>query len=71
MPQLCTITAESGLNIRTAPTTQAAIVGWHPKGTTLNFVEVVEGEVMEGNPLWGHSEQGHFFWMGGTDRPNG
>ncbi len=70
-PHLCTITAPGGLNIRTAPTTQSAIVARYPQGTALNFVQVVNGEDLEGNPHWGRSRQGHFFWMGGTNRPNG
>ena len=70
MPQFCQVTSDNGLNIRTEPNTQAPIVANDPKGTTLNFVEIVNGEMIEGNPLWGHSEQGHYYWMGGTDHPN-
>ena len=70
MPQFCQVTSDNGLNIRTEPHTQAPIVANDPKGTTLNFVEIVNGEMIEGNPHWGHSEQGHYYWMGGTDHPN-
>ncbi len=67
----CTITAADGLNIRVAPTVQSAIVAWYPRGTVLNYIEVVEGEFIHGNPFWGHSWQGDYFWMGGTDHPEG
>jgi len=70
-PQLCTVMSPGGLNIRTAPTTRSAIVARYPRGSVLNFVQVVNGEDLEGNPHWGRSRQGHFFWMGGTNRPNG
>ena len=67
----CVVTAAEGINIRTAPTAQSEIVASYPSGTVLNFVEVVAGENVGGNRLWGHSEQGHYFWMGATDHPNG
>jgi LysM repeat protein len=67
---LCTVTVDS-LNIRTEPTSQSTLVNSFPRGTVLNFVEIVGGENVEGNPRWGHSEQGHFFWLGGTDHPEG
>ena len=69
--QFCTVTSPDGLNVRACPTTHSAIIARFPSGTVLNFVEVVNGEVIEGNPHWGRSRQGHFFWMGGTDHPNG
>ena len=69
--QTCTVTAANGIKIRVAPTTQSTVVTIYPIGTPLNFVEVVNGEFVEGNPRWGHSIQGHYFWMGATDRPNG
>ncbi len=69
--QHCTITRPTGLNIRTGPDTGSAIVNTYDKGTILNFVAVVQGEDIQGNPLWGHSRQGHYFWLGATDRPNG
>ncbi len=71
VPQLCTITSDGGLNVRAEPNTQSAIIARYPSGTALNFVEVVNGENVDGNPLWGRSRQGHYFWLGGTDRPNG
>ncbi len=67
---LCTVTVDA-LHIRAAPTSQSALVATYPRGTTLNFVEVVDGENVDGNPCWGHSAQGHYFWLGGTDHPNG
>ena len=67
---LCTVTVDS-LNIRAAATSQSALIASYPRGTVLNFVAVVSGENVNGNPLWGRSEQGHYFWLGGTDRPNG
>ena len=67
----CKVTIDSGLNVRTAPTSQSAIIASYPRGTILNFVEVVQGENVDGNSYWGHSEQGHYYWMGGTDHPNG
>jgi LysM repeat protein len=70
-PTLCKVTDPSGINVRTAPTTQAAIVATYPVGTTLNYVEVVTGENVNENPLWGHSQQGNYFWLGATDHPNG
>lgn len=69
--ETCTVTSPDGLNVRTAPTTQSDIIASYPPGNVLNFVDIVNGEVIEGNPLWGRSRQGHYFWMGGTDRPNG
>lgn len=68
--QSCTVVLNS-LNIRTGPTTDYPIVNNYSQGTSLNFFEVVEGEFVGGNPYWGHSTQGHYYWMGGTDRPNG
>jgi hypothetical protein len=68
--QFCTITLDV-LYIRTTPYRWSAPVDELPRGTVLNFVEVVNGEMVDGNPLWGHSAQGHYYWMGGTDRPNG
>ena len=70
-PKTCTVTADQGLNIRAAPTSQSALIASYPKGTVLNYIEVVHGETVDGNPNWGHSQQGHYFWMGGTDHPNG
>jgi len=69
--QFCRVTSPSGLNVRAAPTTQSAIIARYPPGTDLNFVEVVNGEVIRGNPRWGRSRQGRYFWMGATDHPHG
>ena len=67
---LATVTADV-LNVRTAPDEQATIVSTYPRGSVLNFYEVVQGESVAGNPRWGHSVQNHYFWLGGTDHPNG
>ncbi len=70
-PRTCKVTAPDGLNIRAAATSNSALIASYPPGTVLNFVEVVNGENVDGNPRWGRSEQGHYFWLGGTDHPNG
>ncbi|MBV9691759.1 MAG: LysM peptidoglycan-binding domain-containing protein [Ktedonobacteraceae bacterium] len=67
---LCTVTVDL-LNIRAEPTSQSTLVDSYPRGTVLNFVEIVGGEDVQDNPRWGHSEQGHYFWLGGTDHPLG
>jgi LysM repeat protein len=70
-PKTCKVTAANGLNIRASATSNSALIASYPPATTLNFVEVVHGENVDGNPHWGRSEQGHYFWLGGTDHPNG
>ena len=70
-PKTCKVTAPNGLNVRAAPTSQSALIASYSAGTVLNYIQVVNGENVAGNPRWGHSEQGHYFWMGGTDHPNG
>ena len=70
-PKTCEVTASQGLNVRPAPTSQSALIANYPIGTVLNYIEVVIGENVAGNPRWGHSEQGYYYWMGGTDHPNG
>ena len=70
-PTLCTVTAASGLNIRSAPSSESSLVASYPAGTALNYILVVNGENVAGNPSWGLSEQGHYFWLGGTDHPHG
>jgi hypothetical protein len=67
---LVTVTVDT-LNVRAAPNTQSAIVATYARGSVLNYFEVVDGENVAGNPRWGHSVQGHYFWLGGTDHPNG
>lgn len=59
------------LNVRARPTSGSAWIASFPEGTSLNFQEIVEGEMVDGNPYWGHSLQNHYYWMGGTDRPQG
>ena len=66
----CTVTVPD-LRARAAPNTQSAILHDFPQGTVLTFFEVVNGQNVDGNPLWGHSDQGYYFWLGGTDHPNG
>ena len=70
-PKECSVTAPLGINVRSAPNSQGTIVGTYTRGTILNYVEVVPGETVDGNPLWGHSKQGNYFWLGATDHPNG
>jgi hypothetical protein len=67
---LCTVTVDQ-LHIRAQPTSRSELIAAYPRGTVLNFVEVVRGENVDGNSHWGHSQQGHYFWLGGTDHPNG
>jgi surface antigen len=67
---LCMVTIDN-LNIRAQATSQSALVASYPRGSILNFMEVVNGENVDGNPHWGHSEQGHYFWLGGTNCPEG
>jgi len=50
------------LNVRTAPSEQAGIVPSYPRGSVLNYIEVVDEEEVAGNPRWGHSVQGHYLW---------
>jgi LysM domain len=70
-PKTCKVIAANGLNVRAAATSQSALIASYAPGTVLNYIEVVNGENVAGNPRWGHSEQGHYFWMGGTDHPHG
>lgn len=67
----CTVTAANGLNVRAAPTPNSALIASYPHGTVLNYVEVVDGDFVNSSSFWGRSMQGHFFWMGGTDHPEG
>lgn len=65
-----TVTADA-LNVRTQPNSQSALVASPTRGTVLKFYEVVQGEKVANNPLWGHTPQGYYFWLGGTDHPYG
>ena len=67
----CTVTSPIGLNARAAATSQSAKINSFSPGTVLSFFEVAIGENVQGNPRWGHSNQGYYFWLGGTDHPNG
>ena len=67
----CKVTAANGLNIRAAASSHSAIIASYSPGTVLNFIGIVNGENVNGDPHWGRSEQGHYFWLGGTDHPNG
>ena len=67
----CTVTSSIGLNARAAATSQSAKINSFSPGTVLSFFEVVTGQNVQGNPRWGHSDQGYYFWLGGTDHPNG
>jgi LysM repeat protein len=68
--QSCTVTVAS-LNVRDRPTAESTRVASYSQGTVLNFIEVIESESVNGNPYWGRSTQGHYFWLGGTNRPQG
>ncbi len=70
-PKECSVTSAVGINVRSAPNSQGAIVATYTRGTVLNYVEVVAGELVDSNPLWGYSKQGNYFWLGATDHPNG
>lgn len=67
----CTVTSANGLNARAAPTSNSTLINSFSPGTVLSYFEVVKGENVARNPLWGHSDQGYYFWLGGTDHPNG
>jgi hypothetical protein len=69
--QHCIITEPLGLDMRAAPNTDSAIITAFPSGTQLNFIAVVFGEMLQGNPRWGLAPQGYYFWLGGTDRKSG
>jgi len=64
----CKIMSSGGLNIQAAPTSQSSLIRQYLMGTPLNFVQVVDGENVNGNSLWGLSEQGHCYWLSGTDQ---
>ena len=68
--QSCAVTV-AGLNVRDRPTAESTVVASYPQGTVLNFIEVIESEPVNGNSYWGHSTQGHYFWLGGTNRQQG
>lgn len=68
--QNCTVTA-SDLNIYDRPTDKSTVVNHYPKGTVLNFIEVITSESVGGNPYWGRSTQGHYYSLSGTNRPQG
>ena len=67
----CRVTASDGLNARAQPTSQSTLITSFPTGTVLQYYEVVNGENVAGNNRWGHSPKEYYFWMGGTDHPNG
>lgn len=67
----CKVALAEGLNVRTAPTSQSPRIAYYIRGTVLNFIQVVHGEAINGNSLWGFSKQGHYFWLGGTDHQMG
>lgn len=68
--QSCTVTVAS-LNARERPTAKSSIPTSHPQGSVLTFIEVIEGEPVSGISHWGHSTDGSYFWMGGTNRQQG
>jgi hypothetical protein len=70
-PRTCKVTAFDGLNIRAAATSQSTLIASYSTGTTISYIGIVIGENVNGNAHWGRSTQGHYFWLGGTDHPNG
>ena len=56
---------------------QAHCIGQYPPGFALSFDEVVRhappSNEHSSNPNWGHNRDGdeYYFWLGGTDHPNG
>jgi hypothetical protein len=68
--QSCTVTVAS-LHVRNRPCAESTIAASYSQGTVLNFIEVIISEMVDGNSYWGHSMQGHYFWLGGTNRPQG
>jgi LysM repeat protein len=67
----CKVTSADGLNARSAPTSKSTLVSSFARGTVVSYFEAVVGENVSGNQLWGHSDQGYYFWLGATDHPNG
>ena len=55
----CTVTSANGLNARAAPTSNSTLINSFSPGTVLSYFEVVNGENVAGNPLWGQSEKGY------------
>jgi hypothetical protein len=70
----CIVTVADGLNVRDAPSINANILFTAPQGSTLCFTGVVQGDDVDGNSNWGAEGSPNptsFFWLGGTDHPNG
>ena len=48
----------SALNIRSAPSTSAAIVGGYPKGTAISILCQTTGTMVDGNNVWFQTDKG-------------
>jgi hypothetical protein len=70
VPAVPTVLAGSqGINIRTSPNINAPIVAFYAAGTVLNYVAVVQGDLVGATDAWYKSAQGHFYWSGATNSP--
>ena len=68
---VCYVVGDGGINIRTQPNSgpESKVAFTVPSGTALNYFEKVRGQSINNNNCWGHSVEGHYFWLGGTDSP--
>lgn len=51
-------------NVRTAPSSGAAITSTLQPGNTFTYTNKVTGDTVNGNNVWYHSTLGHFVWSG-------
>jgi N-acetyl-anhydromuramyl-L-alanine amidase AmpD len=64
------VRTRTGLNVRRAPTTAAAVTRKAAGGELLEFVGwTSNGMSVNGNPHWYRDEDGNYFWAGATTRP--
>jgi hypothetical protein len=61
------VTADKGLNGRTATNTQTLVAAVYPKGTVLDVISVHEGEAVSGNNKWLMVKKDIYVWSGGTE----
>ncbi len=66
----CKVTDEL-LKMYEKPTENSHSVHTAKRGDWLSFIHVVSGENIKNNSRWGQSEMNWYFWLGGTDHPNG
>lgn len=67
-------TAHSTVNLRlrSAPNTRSQTVRVVAPGTMLSYIASVDGDAVNGNPLWLKTPEGNYFWSGGalmSDKP--